>query len=183
MTDEELIAGCLEGSLRHQRGLYQRFAPRMMGLCMRYAASEMEAEDILQEGFIQVFRKMDSYSGTGELGAWVRKIVLNAALMHYRKNKKHLFQLDLAEVGYSLESDTDLFRELGAADLMRMVQRLPDGCRLVFNLYAIEGYNHREIAERLGLTTGTSKSQYSRARSLLRSMIENESAKVHGSSL
>lgn len=180
MSDAELLAGCLEGSLTHQRNLYHCFAPQMMGVCMRYASSEAEAEDMLQEGFIQVFRKIDTFSGTGELGAWVRRIMVNAALMHYRKHKKHLMNLELAEVGYSLESDENLWQQMGARDLMLMVQQLPAGCRMVFNLYAVEGYNHREIAEKLGMTTGTSKSQYSRARSLLRQMIENESNKVHG---
>ena len=86
--------------MRHQRALYNQYAPPMMGLCMRYASSEAEAEDILQEGFVSVFSKIESFQGTGELGAWIRKIILNAALMNYRKNKKHQQQMDLAEVGF-----------------------------------------------------------------------------------
>lgn len=180
MNEAELIAGCLKGSRRHQRELYDRYSGRMMGICMRYAASEAEAEDILQEGFVTVFRKIASYKGTGELGAWIRKVFVNAALMNYRRNKKHRLQADLADVEYMQEGNDDVFQQMSAADLMRMVQRLPLGCRMVFNLYAIEGYNHREIAEKLGVSAGTSKSQFSRARMLLRKMIENESRKVSG---
>lgn len=180
MSEAELIEGCLQGSLRHQRELYNRFSGRMMGLCMRYAASEPEAEDILQEGFVTVFRKMDSYKGTGQLGGWIRKVILNTALMHYRKNKKHAFSVDINEVGYMLESSEDSFQQLSAKDLMFMIQELPSGCRVIFNLYAVEGFNHREIAERLGISVGTSKSQYSRARGLLQGMIETENRKASG---
>jgi RNA polymerase sigma-70 factor (ECF subfamily) len=182
MNESELIAGCLKGSSRHQRALYDQFSGRMMGLCMRYAPSEAEAEDILQEGFVTVFRKLDTYSGTGELGAWIRKVLLNTALMHYRRNKKHRFQLDLSDVEYQMQATDNVMQQISASDLMKMVQRLPAGCRMVFNLYAVEGFNHREIGEEMGISTGTSKSQFSRARYLLKGMIENEAIRVRGSS-
>jgi RNA polymerase sigma factor (sigma-70 family) len=182
MTDSEIILGCVRGSMKHQRVLYDRYAPRMMGVCMRYAANEQEAEDILQEGFITVFRKIDSFTGTGELGAWMRKVFLNTALMQYRKNKARLQDLDVEVVGFKLESGDDPFAQLSAADLMQMIQRLPPGARLVFNLYAIEGFDHNEIAEQLGISQGTSKSQYSRARELLRNMIEKE-AQSYGNAI
>lgn len=182
MNESDLIAGCLKGSSRHQRALYDQYAGRMMGLCMRYASSEAEAEDILQEGFVTVFRKMDTWSGTGELGAWIRKVIVNTALMQYRRSKKHRFQMDLSDVEYQLQADDNVLQQLSAADLMQMVQRLPAGCRLVFNLYAVEGYNHREIGEEMGISVGTSKSQFSRARHLLKGMIENEAQRVRGSS-
>jgi RNA polymerase sigma factor (sigma-70 family) len=182
MTDSEIILGCVRGSMKHQRVLYDRYAPRMMGVCMRYAANEQEAEDILQEGFITVFRKIDSFTGTGELGAWMRKVFLNTALMQYRKNKARLQDLDVEVVGFKLESGDDPFAQLSAADLMQMIQRLPPGARLVFNLYAVEGFDHNEIAEQLGISQGTSKSQYSRARELLRNMIEKE-AQSYGNAI
>lgn len=160
--------------MKHQRALYDRYAPLMMGVCMRYAANEQEAEDVLQEGFITVFRKIDSFEGKGELGAWLRKVFLNTALMQYRKNKARLQDLDVDVVGFRLESGDDPLDQLQADDLMRMIQRLPPGARMVFNLYAIEGFDHNEIAEQLGVSQGTSKSQYSRARELLRHMIEKE---------
>ncbi|MEM0997672.1 MAG: sigma-70 family RNA polymerase sigma factor [Bacteroidota bacterium] len=180
MDESELIAGCLKGSKRHQKALYDLFSGRMMGLCMRYAASEEEAEDILQEGFVTVFRKIDTYQGTGELGAWVRKVVLNAALMNYRRNKKHRFQVDIDEVVHQPATDDNIFQQLSARDLLAMVQLLPARCRMVFNLYAVEGYNHREIGEQLEISVGTSKSQFSRARHLLKEMIAHESNRVRG---
>ena len=183
MNEEELIEGCLNGSLRHQRMLYERYAPKMMGLCMRYAASEAEAEDMLQEGFVTIFRKLESYAGRGELGAWIRRVVLNSALMTYRKNRKFQMQVDMEGLEYFMESDDNVFSRLSARDLMYMVQQLPAGYRIVFNLYAIEGYTHPEIAQQLDISVGTSKSQYSRARAMLRQMIANEEKRVSGTAI
>lgn len=180
MNESELVRGCVEGSLRFQRELYQVFAPKMMGVCMRYAGNQAEAEDMLQEGFVTVFRKIDTYAGKGELGAWIRKVMVNAALMYLRKNRKFQMQVDLEEVDFFLESDASLFSDLAAKDLMQMVQKLPAGYRTVFNLYAIEGYNHREIGEQLTISPGTSKSQYSRAREMLRKMLLVEAEKTKG---
>ncbi|MEM7040918.1 MAG: sigma-70 family RNA polymerase sigma factor, partial [Bacteroidota bacterium] len=130
--------------------------------------------------FVKVFSKIDAFRGTGELGAWIRRIMVNAALMNYRKQKKHQGQVDLDEVSFVLDSGYDIFRAVSARDLMFMIQQLPSGYRLVFNLYAIEGFNHREIAEKLNISVGTSKSQFSRARAMLRGMIEMEEKKVSG---
>lgn len=154
-----------------------------MGVCMRYAGSEEEAEDMLQEGFLTVFRKIDSFAGAGELGAWIRKVMVNSALMYLRKTKKFQMQVELGEVDFFLESNESLFSHLSAADLMQMIQQLPAGYRTIFNLYAVEGYNHREIGEKLGITVGTSKSQYSRSREMLRKMIELEAAKANSNAI
>jgi len=178
MEESDLVRGCVEGSLRHQRELYQVFAPKMMGVCMRYAGNQAEAEDMLQEGFVTVFRKIETFTGKGDLGAWIRKVMVNAALMHLRKNKKFQMQVDLEEVDFFLEAGQSLFSTLAAKDLMHMVQKLPPGYRSVFNLYAIEGYNHREIGDKLDISAGTSKSQYSRAREMLRKMILVEAEKT-----
>ena len=180
MTDSELIVGCLDGSKRHQKALYDRFAPYMMGVCMRYAASEDEAEDLLQEGFVTVFRKLGSFEGRGELGGWMRKIFLNTALMNFRKVKHMQQQMELEAGRHAIDEGEDPFAHASAADLMRMMQELPAGARLVFNLYAVEGFEHHEIAEQLGISVGTSKSQYSRARMLLREKIEKEERRVRG---
>ena len=180
MTDSELIIGCLDGSKRHQKALYDRYAPYMMGVCMRYASSEAEAEDLLQEGFITVFRKLGSFEGRGELGGWMRKIFLNTALMNFRKVKHMQQQMELEAGRYAIDNGEDPFAKASAADLMRMMQELPAGARLVFNLYAVEGFEHHEIAEQLGISVGTSKSQYSRARSLLREKIQKEERRVSG---
>jgi len=145
------------------------------GICLRYGSNEAEAEDVLQEAFIRVFRSLDSYSGQGALGAWVRKIAVNMALEQYRKNKaqKNLtLVFDIKESNPT--TDDSAIEKLGLEDLLKKIQKLPVGFRTVFNLYAVEGFNHNEIGELLGISDGTSKSQYSRARILLRQMISDE---------
>lgn len=181
MTDSELIMGCLEGSRRHQKALYDRYAPYMMGVCMRYASCVAEAEDLLQDGFVTVYRKLGSYEGRGELGAWMRRIFLNTALMNFRKTKHLQQQLELAAVGQTADAGEDPFSTVSAAELMQLLQSLPAGARMVFNLYAVEGFEHHEIAEQLGISIGTSKSQYSRARTLLKEKLEHEERSVRGS--
>lgn len=179
MTDSDLIIGCLDGSRRHQKALYDRYAPYMMGVCMRYASSEEEAEDLLQDGFVTVFRKLGSFEGRGDLGAWMRRIFVNTALMNFRKTKQmQLTELDA--VGQVVDAGQDPFSSLSAGELMRMMQSLPTGARVVFNLYAVEGFEHHEIAEQLGISVGTSKSQYSRARALMKEKLEKEERRVRG---
>ena len=180
MTDAQLLAGCLEDSQKHQKALYEKFAPYMMGVCMRYAASEAEAEDLLQDGFVTIFKKLDRFEGRGNLGAWMRKIFLNTALMNYRKTKHLHHQLELEGQAYKIESGEDPFETLSAIELMQMMQSLPAGARMVFNMYAVEGYEHPEIAKEMGISVGTSKSQYSRARKLLREKLEKEERRVRG---
>lgn len=174
MTEQEIIDGCRAQKYRAQKQLYQQYSPLMMGLCIRYASDRDVAEDILQDGFIKVFQKFDSFQEDGPLGAWIRRIILNTALQHYRdtKNLRMHVQIDTA---YEVSSDfDDAISMLTVNELGAKIQRLPDGCRLVFNLYAIEGYKHQEIADQLNISSGTSKSQYSRARSLLQQMIQTE---------
>lgn len=147
----------------------------MKGICLRYASNEIEAEDTLQDAFIRVFKNLEHWSNQGPLGAWVRKITVNMALEQYRKNKtqKHM------AVVYDLKETNPLCHDnaidnLAVEDLLLKIQKLAPGFRTVFNLYAIEGYNHAEIAELLNTSEGTSKSQYSRARILLRKMIDDD---------
>jgi len=147
----------------------------MKGICLRYAANETEAEDILQESFIRAFKGLDGFSGKGALGAWLRMITVNTALEQYRKNKslKKIGELfDFSD--YQLALGDDEIEQLELEDLLQKIQDLPTGFRTVFNLYAVEGYTHKEIGEKLGISDGTSKSQYSRARIMLRTMIEKE---------
>jgi RNA polymerase sigma factor (sigma-70 family) len=174
MTEEQLIDGCRKENLRAQKELYQQFAPLMMGLCMRYTSSREDAEDVLQDGFIKVFGKIDTYSGQGAFGGWIRRIILNTALQKYRDNRSLQLHVPMDEVDYQLDNSESIMATLSAKELMQKIQKLPDGCRAIFNLYAIEGYKHDEIAKELGISSGTSKSQYSRARHLLRQMIEQE---------
>lgn len=182
MTEQELIDGCRAQKYRAQKQLYRQYSPLMMGLCIRYASGRDVAEDILQDGFIKVFQKFDSFKEDGPLGAWIRRVILNTALQHYRdtKNLRMHVQIDNAN---EIPSDfEDVISMLSLDELGNQIQRLPDGCRLVFNLYAVEGYKHAEIADQLGISSGTSKSQYSRAKSLLKQMILTEE-KVSGQAI
>lgn len=149
----------------------------MNGICLRYSASKEEAEDVLQDAFVKAFKNLKAYSGEGPLGAWLRKIAVNTALEQYRKNKslKNFGVLiDITET--KIEVDDNAIEQLELEDLFLKIQALPTGFRTVFNLYAVEGYTHKEIGELLGISDGTSKSQYSRARVLLREMIQQEVA-------
>jgi RNA polymerase sigma-70 factor (ECF subfamily) len=171
MNDAELIKKCIHNEMSAQKYLFDRFSRKMMGVCLRYVDLREEADDILQEGFIKVFRNLSAYRGEGSLEGWIRKIMVNEALTYLRKNKKmksniSLHHIEVATPASSLAGDT-----LNEKDLLKIITQLPPGYRTVFNLYAIEGYSHKEIADRLGISEGTSKSQYSRARTLLQSCL------------
>ena len=171
LSDQDLIVACLKNQRKAQRELYDRFSPMMKGICMRYAKSEIEADDILQESFIKIFKNLRDYSHTGKFGGWIRRITVNTAIEFYRKNSvysQHMNDLALeAETNGSIE----LFETVDLEILQQEIQQLPDGFRVVFNLYAIEGYTHKEISEQLGISTGTSKSQFSRAKKLLQKKV------------
>ncbi len=174
MKEQELIAACIDGNYRAQKKLYHLHAPKMMGIAMRYASCVPEAEDILQESFIKVFNKLETFKATGPLGAWIRRVVVNTALQRIRDNKHYKMHIEIDAAESVLEVSDDVLAQMEAAEIMKKVQKLPTGFRTVFNLYAIEGYSHPEIAKELGISVGTSKSQYSRARALLRTLIESE---------
>lgn len=177
--EQILIEKCLEGSLRNQRKLYDLHAPMVWGVCLRYAGNTEDAEDILQNTFVTIFTKLDKFKNEGAFGGWVRKIAVNTALMHYRSNKKHQMYATLDEVGFLLESDDDVLKELSAQDLLNQVKKLPEGYRVVFNLYGVEGYSHKEIAKELGITESTSRSQYSRARKYIIEYLEIENKNLN----
>ena len=174
MTDEQLVKGCVRKDRVAQKNFYQRFCGKMMGVCLRYADSRDEAQDILQESFIKIFDKIETFSGKGSLEGWVRRIVVNQALDNYRKNKMHKKNIDLADVAYQVEDDEKIMDSFAAEDLLGVIRKLPTGFRTVFNLYAIEGYSHKEIAAQLNISESTSKSQYSRARSHIQDMMKSE---------
>jgi RNA polymerase sigma-70 factor (ECF subfamily) len=173
MSDDELVEQCLEKDVKAQKLLFQRFAPKMMGVCLRYASSSIEAEDMLQEGLIKVYEKLKMYSGKGSLEGWIRRIVVNTALDIIRKNKKMKFNTSIDDVEYSLKKEQYIIENLTVNDLMKILQTIPVGYRTVFNMYAIEGFSHKEIAEELGISVSTSKSQLSRARTVLKRIIED----------
>jgi len=171
MTDEQIVQGCIQKNAIAQKHLYEKFARKMLGVCMRYCDSTEESEDVVQNGFISIFENIESFKGTGSLEGWVRKIMVNAALTHIRKNKKLKQNIELDSVEFMLPSANYLNEEFAAKDLLKIIQTLPPGFRTVFNLYAIEGYSHKEIGEMLGISEGTSKSQYSRAKVHLQRII------------
>ncbi len=171
MLDEEaLIDGCIRGDRATQRTLYERFCRKMLVVCLRYSKGQQEAEDILQEAFIKVFDHIRHFRRECPLEGWIRRIVVNTALNHNR-SKLYLYPaLDLEEVEQAVDENTTL-AGLHFEELLAMVQQLAPRYQVVFNLYAIEGYSHREIAELLDISEGTSKSQFARSRVILQQMI------------
>jgi len=153
-----------------QEALYRQTSSRMLAVCMRYAKDKMEAEDVLQMGYVKVFQRIKDYRGDGSFEGWIRRVMVNTAIESYRKNLRSMNIVPIEDAHEQAATGFD-FSRLGVQDLMKLVQNLADGYRLVFNMYAIEGYSHKEIAETLGITEGASKSQLSRARAILRQEI------------
>ncbi|HMG88524.1 MAG TPA: sigma-70 family RNA polymerase sigma factor [Chryseolinea sp.] len=168
--EDELIKGCLRREPSAQKLLYDSFSSKMYALCYRYVKNSMEAEDILVTAFVKVFDKIQQFKSEGSFEGWIRKIVVNEALTFLRRNRSMYLETDLEqadrEPDYNALSD-----HLEAEDLLKMIQELPTGYRIVFNLYAIDGYSHKEIAEQLGISENTSKSQLSRARTFLQKLL------------
>jgi RNA polymerase sigma factor (sigma-70 family) len=172
-SDREIIEGCARHERKAQRLLYQKYSGKLMGLCLRYAANRAEAEDILQESFIKIYFAIRNFSGSGSFEGWLKKITVNTAITHYHANLKFRHYVEIDEyVGSETESISFVENLFTAEELMNVLNELPGGYRIVFNLYAVEGYMHKEIADMLGIDTGTSKSQYSRARALIREKLE-----------
>jgi RNA polymerase sigma-70 factor (ECF subfamily) len=172
MDYHKLVADCLKAKPDAQKLLYEHFAPTMLGVCFRYTKSIKDAEDVLQEGFIKVFKHLHQYKYEGEPGAWIRKIMVNTALNYLKKNRKYQYDLSFDEVVLHPVTFDDPSVMLQAKELANLVRQLPIGFQTIFNLHAIEGYSHVQIAEMLGITDGTSRSQYARARALLIKWIE-----------
>ncbi|HRG22740.1 MAG TPA: RNA polymerase sigma factor [Chitinophagaceae bacterium] len=179
ISDNDLIRGCMESDRRMQEELYRRFSPRMYAVCLRYAGNAEEAEDILQEGFIKVFKKLDSFRNEGSFEGWIRRIFVNTAIEHFRR-KKYLLPVTEKEENTIEGKYTSVLDELGAKDIMALVQELSPGYRTVFNMYVVEGYTHKEIADQLGISEGTSKSQLSRAKVILQDMVRTHIDRQRG---
>lgn len=168
---EELIRGCINAERFSQNRLYEIFAPKMFVVCIRYSKNREEAEEILQEGFIKVFEFIHQFKGTGSFEGWMRKIMVNCALQRYR-SKSHLHPVvDIENIETDQSITEDILSQINTKELLKMVQQLPPGYRMVFNLYVFEGFKHREIAEMLGISEGTSKSNLSDARAILQKAV------------
>ena len=174
LNEQELIEGCQKGKSSFQKALYERYCRKMMVVCLRYSKTTAEAEDILQEGFVKVFQGIKNFRQESKLETWITRIMVNTALNQQRK-KLYLFPMvDVEEI--NLQEDELSISGIHVTQLLEMIQSLPQGCQIVFNLFAIEGYNHKEISALLGISEGTSKSQYSRARALMQQKLIKESS-------
>ncbi len=171
MLDEnQIIKGCCDGDRIIQQELYKRYAATMLMVCVRYSRTLADAEDILQEAFIKIFKSIGGFKRQSTLGHWIKRIVVNTAL-NFQRSKLYLFPMvELNDVTYSSEND-QIISNSSLDELLKMIHSLPIGCQVIFNMYAIEGYKHREIANLLDISVGTSKSQSSTARTLLQQMI------------
>jgi len=168
--ETELIEGCRRNERAAQKALYEQMAGKMFAVCCRYIKDRMEAEDILVTSFMKVFERINQFKNEGSFEGWVRKVVVNESLSYLRKNKSMYIETEIE----SAHGEPDLSRvnnHLEAEDLLKMVAALPSGYRIVFNMYAIDGYSHKEIADHLGISENTSKSQLSRARSYLQNQL------------
>jgi len=173
IEEAALIKKCIRQEKEAQKILFERYAPVLLGICRRYVLNMTEAEDILQEGFVKIFLNLGAFEGKGTLLNWMKKIMVNTAITYYHKNYKHRYHKEIDEAqsfvlpGNEL-TDMDFTRD----ELLEVIDSLPEGYRMIFNLYAVEGYKHREIAEMLEIDVNTSKSQYSRAKKTIRSHLE-----------
>ena len=165
---EEIIKGCLKGSRRDQELLYRKHSARLYAVCLQYSGNDDEAKDILQEGFIKIFENLHSYKFEGSFEGWMRRIVVNTALEKYR-SRNNLYKVeDIDQIAETeAEPDGEDYTGLEAADLLEIIRELPPKYRMVFNLYALEGFSHKEISKMVNISEGTSKSNLSRARMIL----------------
>lgn len=163
---DELIKRCAEGNGKAQTEVYHRFAPKMFGVCLRYAKDSAEAEDNLQEGFIRVFTKIDQFRFKGSFEGWMRRIMVNTSLEKFRK-QNNLYPVEDMVKYEAVQLSEDVLSTIAAKDLLELIHELPPRYRMVFNLYAIEGYSHKEIGQMMTISEGTSKSNLSRARGIL----------------
>ena len=178
MNYNKLVTDSLKCKPGAQRELYEHFAPAMLGVCYRYTKSISDAEDVLQDGFVKVFKYLNQYKADGELGAWIRRIMVNTALNYLKTNKKYQYDLSFNEMALHPVSSDDPLIQLQTKELSELIRQLPTGFQTIFNLHAVEGYSHVEIAAMLGISDGTSRSQYARARALLIEWIEKYSLKA-----
>lgn len=170
ISESDLILGCINGDRRTQEELYRRFSPKMYAVCLRYSGNTEEAEDILQEGFVKVFKKISSFRSEGSFEGWLRRIFVNTAIEHFRR-KQYLQPVTEKEENTIEGKYLSVLDGLAEKDIMALIRQLSPGYRTVFNMYVVEGYTHKEIGDMLGISEGTSKSQLSRAKVILQDMV------------
>ena len=175
LTEQEIIEGCKQGKPACQEALYRLYGPRMKGICLRYAKTDFEAEDVFQDAFVNVFQNIKTFRD-GTFSSWMRRIFVNAAINNYRRNKKHYDHQDSHDLEVNDDAQLSGLDELNAKELLALISELPEGYRLVFNLHIVEGYNHKEIGELLKIAEATSRSQLARAKSLLKKKLEKNNS-------
>lgn len=176
MTDSyQLVKDCLKGKAAAQSTLYEQFAPVMLGVCYRYTKSRADAEDVLQEGFVKVFKYLHQFEGRGELGGWIRRIMVTTAINYLKRNSQYQADLSYNDMALHPVSTDNPEILVDAKDLAELIRQLPPGYQTIFNLHAVEGYTHVDIGKMLGINEGTSRSQYARARALLISWLDRQS--------
>jgi RNA polymerase sigma-70 factor (ECF subfamily) len=166
LTEKEIIDGCKAQKSNAQKALFLKYGPSMLTVCRRYARHQMEAEDFVQEGFIKVFRYIDKFKEESALGTWIRRIMINNALKHVAKSSFKKESIGISE-NYDKDFDAGTYAKLSAEEILKLIDELPTGYKVVFNLYAIEGYAHKEIADMLEIGESTSRSQLLKARRML----------------
>lgn len=174
-SESDLIKGCIEGDPDMQRLLYERFSSKMYGVCLRYAENTEDANDVMQEGFIKVYKSLSKFRAEGSFEGWIRRIFVNTSIEHYRKKVK-LYNVTEVQENTIEDNELDALDSLATKDILSIVNELSPGYKQVFNMHVVEGYSHKEIAEVLGITEGTSKSQLARAKGVLKKIIETRSS-------
>lgn len=171
LSDSDLIKGSIAGDRHIQELLYKKFSDKMYGVALRYAGDESDAHDIMQDGFIKVFKNLEKFRSEGSFEGWIRRIIVNTSIEHFRRKRK-AYSITESQENNIEDVSLDAMDVLDTKDLMQIINQLPPGYKMVFNMHIIEGYSHKEIADILGITEGTSKSQLARAKGVLRKILE-----------
>jgi RNA polymerase sigma factor (sigma-70 family) len=171
LTEQDLISGCIDENRQCQHLLFQQYAGKFMAICLRYANSESEAEDMVQEGFMIIFNKIKTFKNLGPLGAWMRRIIINVALKEVNKKKIHFVDVTNETVPFSQPLESEIYSQMGENDILKLVNSLPQGYKIVFTLFVIEGFSHEEISELIDIQPATSRSQLVKARKMLQEKI------------
>ncbi len=177
LSESDLISGCINGDRQMQELLYHRFSPKMYAVCLRYSGNSEDARDLLQEGFIKIFKNLSKYRGDGSFEGWIRRIFVNTSIEHFRK-KVRVQDVTEKQERTIEDKEWNVLDNLAEKDIIKMIHELSPGYKAVLNLHVIEGYSHKEIAEMLGINEGTSKSQLARAKTVLKKMVQDRLSKT-----
>ena len=182
LPESDLIQGCIDGNRQMQEILYKRFSPKMYGVCLRYSGNVEDANDLLQEGFIKIFKNLQKFRGEGSFEGWIRRIFVNTSIEHFRKKVK-LYNVTEVQENTIEDFELNVLDSMAEKDIIFLVNELSPGYKAVFNMHVIEGYSHKEIAHILGITEGTSKSELARAKGVLKKSLEKRINKTSGDTI